>query len=289
MELTVSENTSMTNISDFVQIKDEQVYTTSRIVAEKFGKLHKDVLEAIRTTLNEVESTGRKFPLSEMFIETIYTDSTGRTLPQFLITEKGLTLLAMGFTGSKAMQIKLRFLDEFERMSRILNNPELVIADTGSVEAVTAYAMSMIKVGKQMASLANKLANEQQQNKQLTTEVKVKDQLLAEAEPKVQYCDIVLNCKDVVPITYIAKDYGKSAIWLNQVLKDKGIQYKSGDIWLLYQKYAKLGYTKSKTSTFEDKNGNKHTKMHTYWTQKGRLFIYDLLKQDGHLPLIEQE
>ena len=103
MELTVSENTSMTNISDFVQIKDEQVYTTSRIVAEKFGKLHKDVLEAIRTTLNEVESTGRKFPLSEMFIETIYTDSTGRTLPQFLITEKGLTLLAMGFTGSKAI------------------------------------------------------------------------------------------------------------------------------------------------------------------------------------------
>ena len=57
---------------------------------------------------------------------------------------------------------------------------------------------------------------------------------------------------------------------------------------MLYQKHAEQGYTKSKTETYGGIDGRQHSKIHTYWTQKGRLFIYDLLKQDGILPLIEQ-
>lgn len=70
---------------------------------------------------------------------------------------------------------------------------------------------------------------------------------------------------------------------------DKGVQFKQGKIWLLYQKYADKGYTSTKTQTYNGKNGEVHTKVHTYWTQKGRLFIYELLKSDGILPLIERE
>lgn len=128
-------------------------------------------------------------------------------------------------------------------------------------------------------------------NVQLETTVKVQEQQIAELKPKASYYDIVLNCKDLVSISVIAKDFGKTAIWLNQYLHDKGIQYKQGGkngIWLLYQKYAEQGYTGTKTNPYNGADGLQHTRVHTYWTQKGRLFIYDMLKADGILPKIEQ-
>ena len=115
-------------------------------------------------------------------------------------------------------------------------------------------------------------------------------QRMIEMQPKVSYYDVVLNCKDLVAISVIAKDYGWSATKLNKYLQQKGIQYKQGGkIWLLYQKYAEKGYTSTKTHSYPGSDGSTHTKVHTYWTQRGRLFIYDLLKADGILPLVEQE
>ncbi len=128
-------------------------------------------------------------------------------------------------------------------------------------------------------------------NLQLETTVKVQEQQISELQPKANYYDIVLNCKDLVSTSVIAKDFGKSAIWLNQYLHDKGIQYKQGGkngIWLLYQKYAEQGYTGTKTNPYNGADGLQHTKVHTYWTQKGRLFIYSMLKADGILPKIEK-
>ena len=126
--------------------------------------------------------------------------------------------------------------------------------------------------------------------KNLVLKEKVADQKkqLTEMKPKASYCDIVLKCKDVVSISKIAKDYGKSAVWMNCWLHDHGIQYRQGEVWLLYQKYAGKGYTKSQTLTFHGKNGEGRCAVHTYWTQRGRLFIYEQLKEHGILPLIEQ-
>ena len=117
-------------------------------------------------------------------------------------------------------------------------------------------------------------------------ELKQKDQLIAEYEPKVNYCDLVLASPNAVPISLIAKDYGMSAIAFNKLLHDLGIQYKQCGTWLLYQEYAGFGYTKS--STYLDENTG-FTKMNTKWTQKGRLFLYQTLKANDILPLIEKE
>lgn len=132
------------------------------------------------------------------------------------------------------------------------------------------------------------LADEVEKNRELAQENAEQKMMLAEYSPKASYYDIVLQTPDVVSISKIAKDYGKSAQWLNNYLNEKSVQYKQGGIWLLYQKFAELGYTKSKTALVIDQNGKQHSKMSTYWTQKGRLFIYDLLKQDGILPCIEK-
>lgn len=122
----------------------------------------------------------------------------------------------------------------------------------------------------------------------LETENAQQKQLIAEYSPKVSYYDVVLQTKDALSASEIAKDYGKSAKWLNNLLHDKGVQYKQSGIWLLYQKYAEQGYTRSKTHTYSGDDGQQHSRLHTYWTQKGRLFIYDLLKKDGVIPLMEQ-
>lgn len=149
-----------------------------------------------------------------------------------------------------------------------------------SPEAVMARALQF--ANQQLALLKH-------QNMELTDTIAVQNQQILEMKPKVSYYDVVLNCKDLISTSAIAKDYGKSAIWMNRYLHEKGVQFKQVDIWLLYQKYAQKGYTSTKTHSYPGTDGETHTKVHTYWTQKGRLFIYELMKSDGMMPLIEQE
>lgn len=128
---------------------------------------------------------------------------------------------------------------------------------------------------------------EKRKTTELTLQNLAQSQALAEAKPKLSYYDLVLQSKDALPITVIAKDYGFSGRKLNQLLHELGIQYKQSGVWLLYAQHARNGYTDTKTHVIDDGN---HTKIHTYWTQKGRLFIYEQLKNRlGILPSIEQD
>ena len=128
------------------------------------------------------------------------------------------------------------------------------------------------------------LKEERARSAQLATQNAVQSQQIAEMQPKVSYYDLILQNQSVMPIVQIAKDYGFSARAMNQKLHELGVQYKSGGVWLLYQKYAPEGYTQTRTYLNDDGACN----VHTYWTQKGRLFLYDLLKRKGILPRIEQ-
>ena len=131
-----------------------------------------------------------------------------------------------------------------------------------------------------------RLLESEKEKERLKLENTQQKQQLIEYEPKVTYYDLVLKSPNLITITLIAKDYGKSGQWLNKFLNEQGIQYKQSGTWLLYQKYAQMGYTKSETYIDEETG---FTKLNTKWTQKGRLFIYDLLKSNGYLPLIEME
>lgn len=113
-------------------------------------------------------------------------------------------------------------------------------------------------------------------------------QLIGELKPKADYTDIILQNKSLIKIKAIAKDYGMSAIEMNKLLHDLGVQYKEGDQWFLYKKYQSHGYTSSETISLKHKDGTSFTKLNTKWTQKGRLFLYDLLKENGIVPAIEK-
>ena len=129
------------------------------------------------------------------------------------------------------------------------------------------------------------LKEERERRKQLECLALLQRQQIAEMQPKASYYDLILQNKNTVPITQIAKDYGMSGRKFNELLHELGVQYKFRKTWLLYQQYAECGYTQSRTYAI---NENRSV-MHTYWTQKGRLFLYDLLKSEGILPVIEQE
>lgn len=104
-----------------------------------------------------------------------------------------------------------------------------------------------------------------------------------ELAPKARYCDTILQCKNAVPITLVAKDYGMTATAFNLLLHSLGIQYKVGGTWVLYQAYARKGYTQSRT--YYTPRG--YAVYHTCWTQKGRLFLYEFLRARHILPAIE--
>lgn len=122
----------------------------------------------------------------------------------------------------------------------------------------------------------------QLQNQNLTLQ-------LEESNKKASYLDIILGTPDSIAVTQIASDYGFSAVAFNKLLQEVGVQHKVNGQWVLYKAFMGKDYTQSKSFTFKDKTGHDHSKLSTYWTQKGRKLIYDVLKKHDVLPLIERD
>lgn len=131
---------------------------------------------------------------------------------------------------------------------------------------------------------------------QLATQLKeertgrlIAEQKIAEYEPKISYLDTILSSTDTVATSQIAADYGMSAIALNKLLNELGVQHKVSGQWILYRKHMNQGYTKSHTTEIPKADGGTKIVMNTKWTQKGRLFIYELLKKEGYYPQMDLE
>ncbi len=186
------------------------------------------------------------------------TNVTGRPSYDHALTidmAKELCMLQRNEKGKQARQY-------FITLEKKWNTPELVFAR------------------------ALKLAERKIDNLQI--EVAQKNQLIGELQPKANYVDIILNNKGLVTITQIAKDYGMSGRKMNKLLHEYGVQYNQSGQWLLYSKYHDQGYTHSKTIDITRADGRADVVMETKWTSKGRLFIYELLKGNGIIPVIER-
>lgn len=207
----------------------------------------------------------------------IPTDTLGGVQSLNVVNEPGLYTLVLGSRKPEAKAFKRWITHEVIPSIR----KHGAYATSVTIDSIIANPENGIR-------LLQALKAERDRRKELELENARQKQQLAEYSPKASYYDVVLQTTDALSASEIAKDYGKSAKWLNNLLHEKGIQFKQGGIWLLYQKYAEQGYTRSKTHTYSGDDGKQHSKLHTYWTQKGRLFIYDLLKQDGILPQMER-
>ena len=131
---------------------------------------------------------------------------------------------------------------------------------------------------------AKRWIEEEEERQRLLTENR-------ELKPKASYCDAILKCANLITTTQIAKDYGKSAVWLNEFLHENGVQYYSAGqkVWVLKAQYAAQGYAKTDSFHVSNRGGVDRCQLHLKWTQKGRLFLYELLKEHGILPLLESD
>ena len=257
MELQIYKNAELGSVRTAV-IGDEPFFV-GKDVAEILG--YSNPQKALRDHVDEEDKT-----LNDSF--------TVNGTKGVLINESGLYSLILRSQLPKAQKFKRWVTSEV----------------LPSIRRHGMYATDELIANPDLAIAAFTALKEERERRMALEEVAaVQKQQIAEMQPKATYYDVVLKCKDAVNISVIAKDYGWSAQKMNEYLHQKGVQYKQSDIWLLYQKHAGCGYTKTNTHIYKDGCGSEHTKVHTKWTQKGRLFIYSLLKADGIFPQIEME
>lgn len=154
-----------------------------------------------------------------------------------------------------------------------------------SIRRTGGYSVQVPRTLKEALQLA---LEQEEKLEALQLDNSIKTQQIAELQPKATYYDLILQCKDLLSVTEIAKDYGMSAKGMNKKLHELGVQYNQSGVWFLYAKYQSEGYTQTKTQNYPKPDGTQGSRTHMYWTQKGRLFLYDFLKSKGILPLIEK-
>lgn len=179
-------------------------------------------------------------------------------------------------------------LPSAERFERWVFDEVLPAIRKHGMYATPQTVEQMIADPDSMIAVLQSLKAERERRTLLEAQVERSNQIIGELKPKADYVDWILNNPGLVTITQIAKDYGLSGNAMNQTLHQLGVQFKQSNQWLLYRKYHGQGYTHSETVDITRSDGRADVKMNTKWTQKGRLFIYELLKKDGVLPLIEQ-
>ena len=148
---------------------------------------------------------------------------------------------------------------------------------------------------KDYPSALRALADEAEKNPALETdklalekENERQRQEIADFQPMRQYLDTILSSTGVLATTQIAADYGLSAKQLNRILHEEGIQRNVNGQWILYRKHMGKGYTKSATLCIQHTHREPETKLHTYWTQKGRVMIHNILTRRGILALMDR-
>ena len=238
-----------------------RILASSRDVAEKFGKAHKDVLDSIRNL------TAENSAVKNMFVSSTYKNSRGRNYDEFLMDRDGFSLLVMGFTGKKALEWKLKYIDAFNKMEETLKS----VSCLSEEEKLKLQLFS--KDPLEVASAHNKLVA--LNVSKATATLKAENETL---KPKAKYHDDVLNKDGFITTTVVAKDLGfKSATKLNHIMNLNHIIFKNQSgtwcpyadyEWLITEKYADY-------QSYDNKKANPCFK----WTEKGRKWIIENYNQ----------
>lgn len=230
--------------------------------------LAKDVAEWIEYDLSSINKLVQNVDDEEKVRSIIPT--LGGEQEMWMLTEDGVYEVLMQSRKPKAKLFKKEVKSILKSIR--LNGGYIANQEQLTPEQIVANALIV----------AQNIINNQ--NRQIE-EMSVK---MSELEKKSDYLDLILESKETVTVTQIAQDYGMSAKVFNKILMKLGIQHKVNGQWILYAKYLGEGYVHSKTVSITRSNGMKDTVMNTEWKQKGRIFLYNLLKDNGYIPLMEQ-
>lgn len=251
-------------MTDIITITQAQTMSSLQI-AELTGKQHAHVMEAIRT----MEPAWQKVSQS-IFRLASYIDRQGKERPCYHLTKTECLYVATKFNDVARAKLVLRW-EELER------------ANAKQYPVPTTFREALLLAVAQQEQIENQQKLLTVQNEQ----IRDLNEANAEMRVKVSYYDQILASKNTVTTTQIAQDYGMSAKKFNIELRNLKIQRKVGGQWILYAPYNTMGYVHSETFIPESSSTGKVI-MTTKWTQKGRLFLYEILKKNNVLPLIER-
>lgn len=226
-------------------------------VAELTGKAHFNVMRDIRSLL-EQKVNQINFELVE------YTDKKGEKRSCYNLTKKGCLILASGYDA----KLREKIIDRWEELEKEKLQGFVI---PGS------FSQALMLAAKQQEQI-------EEQKKQIL-EMNAE---IVEMKKKTDYLEVILSSRETVTITQIAQDYGMTAKSFNRLLAELKIQRKVNGQWILYSPYITQGYVHSKSVPIVHRDGSKDSVLNTEWRQKGRIFLYETLKKNGVLPLIER-
>lgn len=266
----------MNNLVASIDVKEYegQPVVSSREVANNFEKKHKHVLECIE---NLKEGVAEKS--ADLFIESKYQHPQNKQwYKEYLLTRDGFSLLVMGFTGAKALEWKLKYIEAFNKMEQYIKEqqvPQLTEKQMLQLQILNGDEMERIGALKQYEGVITK---------PLIDTIEKQSDAINELKPHAEYAERVLeDKKTLLTPTQIAKDFGMAGKALNALLHDLGVQYKQNGQWLLYAKYQGKGYT----GPYQPDIPN--AKPQTRWTQAGKKFIHDILRKNGYKTILENQ
>ena len=255
---------------ELIQFGESEQTMSSLEIAKLTGKPHNDVLKAIRAMEPAWEKVnGGKFSRVE------YKDAKGEMRPAFELTKTECLYVATKFNDEARAKLVIRW-EELEKKARanILQLPDF----TNPAEAARAWAQEYEQ--KTTLMIENKRLEEE--NIQLAVENQ-------ELKNDKNYLDLIMRSKALLTISQIAQDYGMSGKALNKKLAEMGIQYSINGQWILYAKYKDCGYVSSRSIDITRADGRPDVVLHTEWTQAGRKFLYEELKKQGIIPMLERD
>ena len=245
---------------------------TSLEIAELVGREHKSVMRSIREMEEGwVKICGCKFALTSREVQ--QPNGGTREVPCYELTKRECLYIATKFNDEARAKLIIRW-EELETKER-----------TGGFVVPQTFSQALMLAAKQQEQIEEQRAALAQQGEEI---VKLSNEVMT-MKPKATYYDLILNNPSTVTITQIAQDYGMSAKKFNQILCDFRIQHKVNKQWILYADNINKGYVQSKPTNIPLSNGTEKVVYNTEWTQKGRIFLYEKLKQAGILPMIENK
>lgn len=253
-------------------LQEHKKTITSIEIAELAGREHKSVMRSIREMEEGwVKICGCKFALTSREVQ--QPNGGTREVPCYELTKRECLYIATKFSDEARAKLIIRW-EELETKER-----------TGGFVVPQTFSQALMLAAKQQEQIEEQRAALAQQGEEI---VKLSNEVMA-MKPKATYYDLILNNPSTVTITQIAQDYGMSAKKFNQILCDFRIQHKVNKQWILYADNINKGYVQSKPTNIPLANGTEKVVYNTEWTQKGRIFLYEKLKQAGILPMIENK
>ena len=260
--------------TELIEFRESKQTMSSLEIAKLTGKPHNDVMKAIRAMEPSWEKVSQgKFSLSSRKVQ--QPNGGVREYPCYELTKTECLYVATKFNDEARAKLVLRW-EELEQKQRaqMLQLPDF----TDPAEAAMAWANEYRE--KKVLAIENKKLEEE--NIQLAAENQ-------ELKHDKNYLDLIMRSKALLTISQIAQDYGMSGKAMNKKLADMGIQYSINGQWILYAKYKDCGYVSSRSIDINRADGRPDVVLHTEWTQTGRKFLYEELKKQGIIPMLERD